>query len=299
MSDPPAHESGDPRPARLPEFAANPAYYEHVARGYDRIATTYDAVEAQNAVGRRLRRRMTEALASAFHAGDRVLEIGCGTGIEAIGLAERGIDVVATDVSSEMVERVAAKAKARGLRNVTDRALAARDLDHIAEEFGPASFDGAFSHGGVLNMEPDLDRAAAALARLVRPRGHLLCTVVNQTSLFEIVVYPLALRPRKAFRRLGNEVPIPITRLEAYRRYVVPTRFYSPRAFARVFAPSFVVRHLRGLEILLPPWNLSEYVDRLEPLARVAETLEDWVGSRPPFNAWGCIFLADLERVGV
>lgn len=280
--------------APRPSFAAKDEYYAYVARGYDLISTTYDSVEAANAVGRRLRREMQGALFRTFRSGDRVLEIGCGTGIEALALAERGVRVVATDVSPEMVRTVENKARERGLA-VDARALAGHDLGALAAEFR-GGFDGAYAHGGVLNMEPRLGDVAAALADLVRPGGRFLSTVVNKASLFEVVFYPLVLRPRKGYRRLGNDIPIPITRHEAHSRYVVPTRFYTPRRFAQAFAPQFALRGLRGLEILLPPWNLSEYVDRLGPIARAVEAVEDRLGSRRPWNAWGSIFLADLER---
>jgi len=281
----------------LPAFEANAEYYRHVARGYDLITPSYDHVEAANWVGRRLRRRMQEALFDAFRPGDRVVEVGCGTGIEAIALAERGVHVVATDLSKDMVRLVRAKAAERGLANLEARTFAAHEIGKLQEEFG-SGFDGAYSHGGVLNMDPRIEEVASGLARLVRPGGRFLCTVVNQTSLFEALFYPLVLRPRKGYRRLGRDIPIPITRHEGFRKYVVPTRFYSPRRFVGYFNGAFEVRHLEGLQILLPPWNLSDWIDRLDPLARAVEAIETRIAARRPFNSWGSIFLADLERVG-
>lgn len=283
---------------RLPRFSPEGSFYDHVSRGYDMIAATYDSVEAANVVGRRLRRRVQDSLFRTFRPGQRVLEIGCGTGIEALALAERGVTVVATDLSSDMVALVERKARERGLGNVETRRLAAYEIRDLVDDFGPQSFDGAYSHGGVLNMDPQIDAFASGISNLLRPAARLLCTVVNQASLFEILFYPLVLRPRKAFRRLGNDIPIPITRHEAYRTYVVPTRFYSPRAFIAKFDGAFSLCRLEGLQILLPPWNLSDYVDRLAPLARAAEAVEERLADKRPFNSWGSLFLAELERVG-
>jgi len=282
----------------LPAFEGNPDYYRHVAHGYNQITNSYDHVEAANWVGRRLRRRMQEVLFQTFRDGDRVVEVGCGTGIEAIALAERGVSVVATDLSEDMVRLVREKAAAKGLTNLEARTLAAHEVGKLHEEFGNG-FDGAYSHGGVLNMDPRIEDVADGLARLVRPHGRFLCTVVNQTSLFEALFYPLVLKPRKGYRRLGRDVPIPITRHEEFKKYVVPTRFYSPHRFLQIFGGDFRARHLEGLQILLPPWNLSDWIDRLDPLARAMEAIEVRLGDRRPFNSWGSIFLADLERVGL
>ena len=281
----------------LPAFGAEPEYYRHVAKGYDLISETYDHVEAANWVGRRLREHMQAALFRTFRPGQRVLEIGSGTGIEALALAQRGVDVVATDLSEDMVLLLRRKADSLDLRNLASRRLAAHEIGSLAAEFGDASFDGAYSHGGVLNMDPRIEEVSAGLTRLLRPGARFLSTVVNQTSLFEAVFYPLVGKPRKGYRRLGHDVPIPITRHEAYRKYVVPTRFYSPHAFVRILGDSFALRRLEGLQILLPPWNLSDYLDRLGPFARAVEAIEDRLADKRPFNSWGSIFLAELERV--
>lgn len=280
----------------LPEFAGSEEYYAHVADGYDLIANTYDEIEAQNVVGRRLRNRMQEVLSRSFQPGDRLLEIGCGTGIEAIALASSGVEVVATDLSEQMVTRVRAKARNQRVGNVTCRLMAAHQIGELVEEFGEASFDGAYSHAGALNMDPLLCEVRSGLGRLLRVGGQFVCTVVNLTSLFEVLFYPLVLRPRKAFRRLGNVVPIPITRLEAFNRYVVPTQFYSPAQFLEYFKDGFVLRRLEGLQIFLPPWNLSDYVEHLEPLARFVEAFEARLADKPPFNSWGSLSLLELAR---
>ncbi len=281
---------------RRPQFRAEPVYYEYVAHGYDLIADSYDEVEARNFIGRRMREKVQDVLLRTFQPGSRVIEIGCGTGIEALALASNGVRVLATDLSEEMVQRVRSKTEALGVDNITVHSMAAHEVGRLEEEFGRSSFDGAYSHAGALNMDPRLSDVAAGLSRILRPSGHFVCTVVNQTSLFEALFYPLFLRPRKGYRRLGNVIPTPITRLDAFKHYVVPVRSYSPGAFLRHFSRDFELRHLEGLQILLPPWNLSHYLERLEPLARILVALEDRLSKLAPFNRWGNVFLMDLVR---
>ncbi len=281
---------------RLPAFSFESEYYDHVARGYDLISATYDLVEATNVVGRRARRHIQAALFRTFHAGDLVLEIGCGTGLEATALAARGVRVVATDLSERMVERMRELSRQHDLERIVARRMAAYEIGSLADEYGEALFDGAYSHGGVLNMDPRIREVADGLARLLRPGARFLCTVVNHASLFETVFYPLVLRPRKAFRRLGHTVPIPITRHEAHREYVVPTTFYSPRAFERVFERHFVRKRLEGLQILLPPWNLADELEKIGGIGLAVERIEDTIAVKPPFNEWGSLFIMELER---
>ena len=46
-------------------------------------------------------------LLRTFHPGQRVLEINCGTGIDAVSLGERGIRVLACDIAPRMIELAA------------------------------------------------------------------------------------------------------------------------------------------------------------------------------------------------
>lgn len=259
-----------------------------VALAFDELAPTYDDDIAGNAVGIRMRNVFRAALLKTYPNARSLFEIGCGTGVDALWLARRGIEVVATDISQEMVERVKAKAREEGLsERLRCRKLGAREIGSLAEEFGVASFDGGFCHAGALNMEPGIEQVPAGVHRIVRPNGAFVCSVVNVTSLFEVVFYPLVLRPRKAFRRLGNVVPIPVSRKGPLRRRVVPTRFYTPRRMARIFGEGFSLESVRGMQILLPPSNLTDEYAMTRFVFAPLERIEDRLASTRPLRSWG------------
>ena len=67
---------------------------------FDELAQAYDSTFSGSVLGRLLRERVWWRLDSAFGAGQRVLDVGCGTGEDAMHLASRGVHVVATDASS-------------------------------------------------------------------------------------------------------------------------------------------------------------------------------------------------------
>ena len=276
----------------LPRFEPAAAYYGHVARGYDAMASTYDLVEGRNEISERVRAATLRAALEVFRPGDRILELGCGTGRAALDLARHGVHVTATDVSPEMTRVTAARADREGLGSrVRVRALSAADA---AELEGP--FDGAYSNGAVLNLEPDLARVGRGLARGIRAGGYAVLTAANRLCLFELAVYPVALRPRKAFRKLGRPVPIPISREGLGRRYVVPTRFLTPEEFRRTLGKGFEVRDLRGLQIITPPWNFVDLARRFRPAVEPLVRLEDRIGSRRGLRALGAIYLQVFRR---
>src|SRR5262245_51254539 len=82
---------------------------------FDDMAAAYDAVFTASALGRSLRTLTWERLDAALPNSGRVLEIGCGTGEDAIHLARRGVDVLATDPSPSMLRVAAEKAAHAGV----------------------------------------------------------------------------------------------------------------------------------------------------------------------------------------
>jgi SAM-dependent methyltransferase len=74
---------------------------------------------------------LLEQWVPAFEPG-RALDIACGTGRNALYLAEHGFDVTAVDISEVAIERASHEARTRGL----DIEFLAADLDHFTPD-GP------------------------------------------------------------------------------------------------------------------------------------------------------------------
>lgn len=91
--------------------------------------------------------------------GDRVLEVGCGAGHLVKRLAERGIDIVGIDVNPNATEVAG-----------TDRVIemAAESLDFPDDEFDAIVSVHAIEH------IPELEAAAAEMARVLKPGGSAL-----------------------------------------------------------------------------------------------------------------------------
>lgn len=112
------------------------------------------------------RERLYEALAP--QPGERILEVGPGTGYYSLGVAERVGTLELLDVQREFLDHTTRRAREAGLTN-----LVATEGDARSMPFEDARFDGAYLNT-VLGEVPDQDAALRELARVVRPGGRIV-----------------------------------------------------------------------------------------------------------------------------
>jgi SAM-dependent methyltransferase len=116
----------------------------------------------------RLTMPMSEALVGTLdpHAGERVLDVACGTGNAALIAGRRFCDVTGIDYVPALIECARMRAAAEGME------IDFRVGDTQALPFPDASFDVVLSTIGVM-FAPDQDRAASELLRVCRPHGRI------------------------------------------------------------------------------------------------------------------------------
>ncbi len=120
----------------------------------------------------------TEAMLdmAAVDAGSRVLDVAAGAGDQSLQAAHRvGPDghVLATDISSNILDYAAAAARAQGLAQLGTRVMDGESLDVEA-----GSFDAAISRVGLIYF-PDQQRALKGILQALRPGGRFAAVVYS------------------------------------------------------------------------------------------------------------------------
>ncbi len=152
--------------------AGKAPYVRHL---FATIADRYDLITILLSYGqdRRWKRRLIALAAPG--AGQRVLDLACGTGDIALLAAARGAKVVGLDLTPRMIELAVAK---RGDKQ-NDPTFVVGDM--MALPFADARFDIVTTGYGLRNV-PDLDIALAEISRVLRPGGRLLSLDFNRPS---------------------------------------------------------------------------------------------------------------------
>lgn len=236
---------------------------------FDGLADRYDADFTATALGRVLRAMVWERFERSFAGRERLLEIGCGTGEDAVHLALRGHRVFATDASEQMVRVAERKAVRAGVADrIEFRCLGMEDL---GAGLAGRTFDGVYSNFGAVNCAARLDSLAANLAACLPSGAPLLWVVLGRHVPWEWAWYGVRGDLRKAFRRLRRGGA-------SWRGLTVS--YPTPATLAKILRPHFLAQGSRALGVVLPPSYAAGWLDRspraLALLTRAERALQRW-----------------------
>lgn len=180
-----------------------------------------------------------------------ILEVNCGTGEDALWFAGKGKQILATDISSEMIKTAQAKADACNAKNIDFKTL---DITEINTLDSNKKYDLIFSNFGGLNCldgEELLAFLETARDKLLSHEGRIVMVVMSKGSIWESLFYLRKLNLRKAFRRNTNSAL-----LVNVNGQNVPTYYYNPSFFKKV-KQSFSVEAIQNVAFFLPPSYLE------------------------------------------
>jgi ubiquinone/menaquinone biosynthesis C-methylase UbiE len=207
------------KPAHTPQL-------RDTQEAFDSVAVDYDGPRGNNVLIQEMRREMWRWLDATFAPGSRLIDLGCGTGLDAIRMAQIGHHVTATDWSAKMIQRTSDRAERE---NLTDRvrtiAVGAHELWRLD---GAGLYDGAYSNLGPLNCVPDLAHVSRECARLLKPGGALVFTVIGRICPWELAHYLRRGRWARARIRFARNVgPVGMNNHTTWTRYYWSTRVLS------------------------------------------------------------------------
>jgi ubiquinone/menaquinone biosynthesis C-methylase UbiE len=262
----------------------------HATRdAFDSVAADYDGPRGNNALIQEMRAEMWRWLDATFAPGSHLLDLGCGTGLDAVRMAHLGHRVTAIDWSEQMVKRTNERAAQERLETqVEARVAGAHELQRLE---GQEKYDGAYSNLGPLNCVPDLSALSRELFRLLRPGAALVFTVIGRICPWEIAHYLHRWKwARLRIRYAHGFVPV------GMNRHTVWTHYYTPLEFYRLLSREFALTHFRGLCLFAPPPYLSWLPDRHPNWHERLWRLDRRVAGCPGLRSMGDHFLVVMRK---
>lgn len=146
--------------------------WDALADGYDTHVTPMHALLAHEAIDH-----------IAIQPGTRFLDVASGSGALGLAAARRGAQVLGTDISPGMIERLNDRARRSGLSNLTGQVMDGQHLD-LEDD----SFEASGSMFGVM-LFPDLARGLREMARVTKPGGEVLMVTFGSPAKVEFLTF--------------------------------------------------------------------------------------------------------------
>lgn len=209
--------------------------------GFDLIAAKYDELWTRTDIGRLQREAVWRRVDPLFQRGTTILDLGCGTGEDAVHFQQAGVQVRAIDASAEMV-RIASS------RGVDANQL---PIEKVGQAFSLPGFcfDGAISNFGALNCLQNLQSLRDPLQRLLKPGARLAICTIGRTCLWESAWYLLHGQLRKATRRWRGA--------SESSSLGVRVHYHTLPEIRRALDPAFELESWQGIGLLVPPSYIS------------------------------------------
>jgi 2-polyprenyl-3-methyl-5-hydroxy-6-metoxy-1,4-benzoquinol methylase len=193
----------------------------------------------------------------AAHAGEKVLEIGCGCGSASCLFAQASASVSAIDLTEQAVKLAQANARSQGL------AVDVRRMDAERLDFPDASFDYVFSWG-VIHHSRSTETIIGEISRVLRPGGRGLVMVYNRHSI--------------RYYLLGLYWLIARGKLFAGHDLVSVQQFFTDGFYQRHFSPAELRDAFRNAGLDAERISLTQTVNKMFP--GIPAWLDEWLKSR-------------------
>jgi len=263
-------------------------YLIHTKDSFNKISDSFDEEDRENAILQWMRNTVYEIYLSYFRKGDKLLELNAGTGIDAVYLASKGIKVLATDISDDMLGRLKDKIEKKNLEElISVENLSFDDIDKISEK----DFDGAISNFGGLNCINYFDKLSKSLGERIKPGGKFIAVVMNSFCPWEIFYYLLKLDPKSAFRRFNKDG------IEAgLNEFKIKSFYFTSGEFADRFSKYFETEKIYSHGLFTPPPYMFGIYNRAKPLVKAFMKMDNITKGMFPLNRIGDHFIIVLKR---
>lgn len=233
---------------------------------FDIAAHTYDKDFTHSEIGILQRQRVWRLLEKILvnSNGLKVLELNCGTGEDAVRFAKKGNNVIATDVSEEMLKIARAKSGTLAIEFMK------LDLNEVEQFQFDEKFDLIFSNFGGLNCidAKAMARLGSSLSSVLEPGGRFIAVVMPKICLWESLYLFLKGKISDVFRRNRGFAEVNVSGKQ------VKTWYYNSRSFSDLLGKGFKKEKVKPIGLFIPPSYMEAFFKRRIGLLHLFNRLE-------------------------
>lgn len=241
---------------------------------FSKQSFVFDKLNAENKVSQYMRTIFRQEVSAHAKPQSIILELNCGTGLDAIYFAEHGHFVLATDISQGMLQQLDKKISEQNLHGkIITQHSSFHDIDKIQNK----KFDHIISNFGGLNCTNDLQDVLLKFSPLLQDGGKITLMIMPKICLWEIAAL-LKGNFKTAFRRFKNGTPANVEGIQFLCYY------YNPSYVIKTLKKEFEVLSLRGVCIFAPPEAHKHFAERFPKLFSFLCKVDKAIGKKFPFT---------------
>jgi ubiquinone/menaquinone biosynthesis C-methylase UbiE len=253
---------------------------------FDKAAQNYDVTFTYTEIGKMQRNLVYKELSKQLTSVRSILEINCGTGEDAIWLAQQNFNITATDISPKMIDIAKSKVDSANPNFLT------ADIKSVATTFGEQKFDMIFSNFGGLNClsKPELEKFFQDAAILLPEKGRMILVIMPKNTLWEQFYFLAKVQFSSVFRRKKEVVSAQVDGEK------VPTYYYNPKDIVNLAQDVFVLVAHKPVGFFVPPSYLEPFFKSKKGLLRFLNSLESGISGLSFLSKYADHYIITLQK---
>lgn len=262
-----------------------------MTESFDISAPLYDDVFTNSHIGKLQRQLVHNFLKINLPKNQslNVLEINCGTGHDALWLANQGHQIIATDISSEMISVATAKL----VSNPNQPEFLQLDINKLEDTHFENSFDLIFSNFGGLNcLSPiQLEKFFISAEKKLKPNGKIIGVIMPKHCILENAYFIMKGNIKKAFRR--NTDNVVVANADGTD---VDTWYYNPKNIIKITNKLFVIDKVKPIGFCIPPSYLEPFFKNKLKFLKILRNLDTIFNSSSFLSKYSDHYLISLSK---
>lgn len=251
---------------------------------FDSAAQNYDNQFTNSEIGKLQRNIVYYQIKKHLINCKSILEINCGTGEDAIWLANQNFNVTATDISKKMIEVSQSKSNLENLN------FCILDINNISQEGN--MYNLLFSNFGGLNCltKSELELFLNSAKEVLSDNGKMCLVIMPKYTLWEPLYFLLKLDFKNAFRRKKEVV---YANVEGEK---VATYYYNPKDIVHLCQSNFEIVEAKPIGFFIPPSYLEPFFKNKKSLLHGLDILENKIKNWSFLSKFADHYIITLQK---
>ncbi len=253
----------------IPDTMMQQKIFDNYAKDYDEHFTNSLIGKAQRSLVYKFFEKFIQVNSSDQQ---KILELNCGTGEDAIWLSNHGFNVLATDISEKMIDTAISKAE----KNAVQIQFIQSSVQNILANTNNQTFNIIFSNFGGLNcISPEeLKKLSSECLTLTNKTSFVAFVIMGRKCIWEKFFFTWKKDKQKSKRRKS---------LDGVKAIIDNNEFliwyYSPKEIKELFNESFEIITVKPIGIFIPPSYLENWIKNKKWLFTILLFIENIFGS--------------------